>query len=138
MGPFQTKLRRIPTPGGDVLHGMKASDPGFSGFGEAYFSMIAPGVVKGWKRHLRMTLNFVVPAGLVRVLVTDGSAMEAFQIGADGADSYARLTIPSGLWVAFGGLAATPSIILNVANLEHDPSESESTTLETFPWSWDG
>ena len=36
----------IETEGGEVLHAMKKSDQGFSGFGEAYFSSINPGAIK--------------------------------------------------------------------------------------------
>ena len=35
-----SSLKIISTPGGDVKHGMKISDTGFDGFGEAYFSNI--------------------------------------------------------------------------------------------------
>ena len=61
--PLLTTLRRIATPNGDVLHGMKASDPGYNGFAEAYFSMVLQGAVKGWKRHFEMTLNLVCIVG---------------------------------------------------------------------------
>jgi dTDP-4-dehydrorhamnose 3,5-epimerase len=33
-----TKLDVIDTPGGNVMHAMKESSIGYSGFGEAYFS----------------------------------------------------------------------------------------------------
>ena len=59
-----TPLGIINTPGGNVMHGMKESDSGFSGFSEAYFSEIDFGAIKAWKRHKEMTLNLVVPVGL--------------------------------------------------------------------------
>mgnify|MGYP001593654466 CR=1 FL=1 len=137
-GVTLTALRRITTPGGDVLHGMKRSDEGFAGFGEAYFSTIRKGHVKGWKRHNRMTLNFVVPSGQVRVCVWDErvGTQEYFLLGPDSAQGYARLTIAPGLWVAFGGIAEGESLLLNIASIEHDPTESDSLPLEAFPWIW--
>ena len=42
-----TPLRKIETAGGDVLHALKQSDVGFVAFGEAYFSWIAFGAIKG-------------------------------------------------------------------------------------------
>ncbi len=33
-------LKRIPTAGGEVRYALKAGDPGFAGFGEAYFSSV--------------------------------------------------------------------------------------------------
>jgi len=138
MATLLTPLRRIATPGGDVLHGMKCSDPGFAGFGEAYFSIIESGRVKGWKRHLRMTLNFVVAHGKVQVLVYDpgGTQRQSFVLGPDHADTHARLTIPPGLWVAFGGASASASVMANLANLTHDPSEAETRPLDFLTWEW--
>ena len=61
-----TPLKRIQVAGGDVLHGIKCSDPGYVDFGEVYFSIVEVGAIeKRRKRHLRMTLNFVVPVGTV-------------------------------------------------------------------------
>jgi dTDP-4-dehydrorhamnose 3,5-epimerase len=37
-GLLITNLSEIDVVGGNVLHGMKLTDPGYSGFGEAYFS----------------------------------------------------------------------------------------------------
>ena len=61
-----TPLKKIPTLGGDVMHALRASDNGFNGFGESYFSWIEEGAIKAWKFHKSMTLNLVVPLGEVR------------------------------------------------------------------------
>ena len=66
-----TPLKRISVIGGDVLHGMKCTDPGYVNFGEAYFSTVEVSTVKAWKRHLRMTLNIVVPFGEVLLAFID-------------------------------------------------------------------
>ena len=44
-----TPLKSISTPGGDVMHAMNRTDPGYLGFGEVYFSWVEAGVVKEWK-----------------------------------------------------------------------------------------
>lgn len=36
-GVLLTPLKQIAHPKGDVFHAMKCVDPGFEGFGEAYF-----------------------------------------------------------------------------------------------------
>ena len=65
-------LKIIDTPGGNVMHAMKKSSLGYVGFGEAYFSQIHKGAIKGWKRHSQMTLNIIVPIGSIRfVLIND-------------------------------------------------------------------
>lgn len=139
-GPVLTPLRRIPTPGGEVRHGLKASDPSFAGFGEAYFSAVEQGAVKGWKRHRRMTLNLVVVVGEVRFLVLDESTGErhAFQLGPEGAQGYGRLTVPPGLWMAFAGVGAGENLLLNLASIEHDPGEADARPIDAFAWDWAG
>ena len=66
-----TPLQIISIQVGDVMHGMKNDDVGFSGFGEAYFSLINSGAIKGWKRHREMVCNFIVPSGKIKVVVFD-------------------------------------------------------------------
>lgn len=129
-----TPLKRVPVAGGDVLHAMKRNDPGFVDFGEVYFSQIEPGAVKAWKRHLRMTLNLVVPVGAVQfVFVDDEGAMREEVVGLD---RYVRLTVPSGIWFGFKGLVAPYSLLLNVADIPHDPAEIERKDLGEIMFDW--
>lgn len=130
-----TPLARIPTPGGDVLHAMKRDDTGYAGFGEAYFSWVAPGAIKAWKRHTRMTMNIVAPVGKVRFVFRLDGANE-FRVEEIGVDRYARLTVPPGIWFGFQGLAETHSLVLNIANLPHDPNEAERLPLSNINYAW--
>lgn len=128
-------LARISVPGGDVLHGLKKSDESYAGFGEAYFSCVQRGAIKAWKRHLRMTMNIVVPIGLVKfVFAVDGC--EQFRVEKIGSDNYSRVTVPPGVWFGFQGLADTESIVLNLASIEHDPSEVERLPVTALPFNW--
>lgn len=133
-----TPLRQIPTPGGDIRHGLKAEEESFAGFGEAYFSLVDKGFVKGWKRHNRMTLNLIVPIGLIQFRVVDDVAhtSEDFLLGPDAPGQYGRLTVPPGLWLAFGGVGEGCNMLLNVASLQHDPLEADRTDMDAFAWDW--
>ncbi len=130
-----TPLRRIPVAGGDVLHALKSTDAGFRGFGEAYFSIIEAGAVKAWKMHRRMTLNLVVPMGEVRFVFLAGS-LQAKREETIGGSNYARLSVPPGIWFGFQGLAAPFSLILNVADIVHEPEETERKAPEEFAYDW--
>lgn len=131
-----TPLKRVEVAGGDVLHAMKQSDSGFSGFGEAYFSWVNPGVAKAWKRHLRMTMNLLVPVGSVRFVFWDGLP-GSYREEVVGLESrYVRLTIPPGLWFGFQGLSAAPSLVLNLASIEHDPLEVERLGIDAVNYDW--
>ena len=70
-GLILTPLNRIHNPNGDILHGIKRSEAEFSSFGEAYFSMIKNGSIKGWNKHKVMTLNLIVAIGEVSFVVYD-------------------------------------------------------------------
>lgn len=134
-----TPLARIATPGGDVMHAMKQSDAGFAGFGEAYFSWVAAGAVKAWKRHTRMTMNLVVPLGQVRFVFRAVSPHggEAFRSETIGDGRYARITVPPGMWFGFQGVGASPSLVLNMASIAHDPTEVERMAVSDVQFNWD-
>lgn len=131
-----TPLRRIHLSGGDVLHGMKRDDPGFTDFGEAYFSIIEAGAIKAWKRHLRMTLNVVVPVGSVQFVFVDELGMIREEVVGVELERYVRLTVPPGIWFGFRGLFAPCSILMNVADLPHAPGEIERKGLKEIEFNW--
>lgn len=130
-----TPLARIAVEGGDVLHAIKRSDDGYVDFGEAYFSWVAKGAIKAWKRHTRMTMNVVVPVGQVRfVFHLDGE--DSFRVEEIGVERYARITVPPGIWFGFQGMAGPQSLVLNIANIPHDPSEVERAALSDNSYAW--
>ena len=125
---------------GDIYRVIKTSDPSFFGFGEAYFSFIKPGEVKGWKRHKNMILNLVVPVGSVRFVIAynddDAGKNPRFEQIVLSAQNYLRLTIPANIWFAFQGMSLEKNIVLNIASIMHDPHESETICLSGFDFSW--
>lgn len=130
--------QRIAHPKGDILHGLKNSDKEFHGFGEAYFSFIKQFEIKGWKRHNRMHLNLLVPVGSIRFVVAE-VADEKPPLFAEyllSSDDYALLSIPPGYWMAFQGGSAGENLLLNIASIEHDPSESDNLPLEAMIYPW--
>jgi len=133
-GVTLTPLKIIEGVNGSVLHALKATDESFAGFGEAYFSTVCPGTRKGWKKHLRMTLNLVVPVGRIRFLLVDdrqdSTSFRKFFSCVVSRDQYMRLTVPPGIWVAFEGVGDSESILMNVASITHDPMEAESMPID--------
>ena len=132
-GIILSPLKQITHPKGDIFHAMKKSDDGFIGFGEAYFSTINKDVIKGWKKHTEMTLNLVVVSGEVEFVVYDGSSFFNIILSKN---NYQRLTIKPNLWLAFRGLC-TENMLLNLASIEHIPTESENVDLNVFDYNWD-
>ena len=131
-----TFLKRISTQGGDVMHAVKRTDPGFLGFGEVYFSWVEAGVVKAWKCHRRMSLNLVVPMGCIRFVFHQEGPVPEFRVEVIGEARYARLTVPPGIWFGFQGLHEPRSLLMNVADLLHDPNEVLQKSVEEIQYEW--
>lgn len=128
-GVVLTPLEIIGGDLGDVLHAMKQDDPGCGRFGEAYFSTVRFNAVKAWKRHSRMTSNLVVPAGEVRFVIVDdrpgnGAGQSVMEVVLS-RENYRRLTVPPGLWMGFQGVDRGLNLLLNIADIPHDPAECE-------------
>ena len=131
-GIIITPLEQITHPKGGIFHAMKASDKGFSGFGEAYFSTVNNNEIKGWKKHTKMTLNLVVVTGEIEFVVYDVDSFFNVKLSKN---NYQRLTVKPNLWLAFRGLD-NENMLLNLASIEHDPNESESMSLDSFNYNW--
>jgi dTDP-4-dehydrorhamnose 3,5-epimerase len=136
-----TPLAVMPHPDGDVLHGIRADSPGFCGFGEAYFSTVGLRRIKAWKRHRLMTLNIIVPIGEVRFVIHDDrsdSPSRGLTMAFDlSRRHYSRLTVLPGLWTGFMGLGDGLNMLLNVADMPHDPAEADRCAVDAITYAWD-
>ena len=133
-----TPLDVIHTPGGNVMHAMKESSAGYLGFGEVYFSKVDKGIIKAWKRHKKMTLNLVVPVGKIRFVLYDNRKLTngRFQEVIISKENYCRLTIPPMVWLGFQGLSDDGSMLLNIANIEHNPGEIDRLEVDKINYDW--
>jgi len=120
-------LKQIPDERGKIMHMLRVDDPEFEKFGEIYFSVVFPGVVKGWHLHKKMTLNYAVVSGTIKLVLYDkrensptkGELMEIFM----GEDNYALVQIPPGVVNGFKGIGRQSAIVANCATEPHDPNE---------------
>jgi len=140
-GVILTPLKIIKNPLGDVYHGMKSSDIGFNGFGETYLSTVNYDIIKPWKKHLKMTLNLIVPVGKIRFVLFDdrinSDTKNQFMDVSLSKENYFRLTVPPGIWMSFRGEEKSLNLLLNIANIEHDPSETIRADINKFNFNWD-
>ena len=118
-----TPLASINTEGGNVKHFLKANEDSFNGFGEAYFSFIEFGKIKAWKFHTKLTMNLVVPVGNVGFVFYDESN-SSFNKYIIGESNYKRITVPPKIWFGFKGIGSRNNLVVNIADHNHDPSES--------------
>ena len=133
-----TNLKIVKIPDGDVMHVLKATENSFNGFGEAYFSHIRGGAIKAWKRHKKMTLNLTVPYGKIKFVLFDDRDMKnwKFQEVIISKENYQRLAIPPMIWMGFQGLSKQDSLLINIANIEHDPTEIEKINIQQIKFDW--
>lgn len=132
-------LKHISVPNGDVFHALKCTEEGYSGFGEAYFTQIESGKVKGWRRHNRITLNLVVVYGKIKFVIYDdreGSKTKGQfeEVILSPKENYQRLTVEPGLWMAFCGVDKNTSMLMDIIPEPHDPSEADKKELDNIPF----
>ena len=131
-----TKLRKIPTLGGDVMHGLKNSESQFNDFGELYFSFVEKDAIKAWKYHKRMTLNLIVPIGEIKLVFHSTNRKNFFRTEIIGEKRYVRVTVPPRIWFGFKGISSSMSLMANIADIEHSPDEVKHKNLSSFNYNW--
>jgi dTDP-4-dehydrorhamnose 3,5-epimerase len=135
-------LLQIPDERGKVMRMLRRTDDFYQEFGEVYFSVVFPGVIKGWHRHRRMTLNYAVPFGRIKLVLYDdrpqspthGVVQEIFL----GQDNYSLVQVPPMIWNGFKGCGVTEAIVCNCATIVHDPDEIErlDPLSNHIPYDW--
>lgn len=120
-------LKQIPDERGKIMHMLRNDDPHFEHFGEIYFSVVYPGVVKGWHIHKRMTLNYSCILGTIKLVLYDDREDSAtrgqLQELVIGDSNYVLVKIPLGVWNGFKGLGVAPAVVANCSTIPHDPQE---------------
>jgi dTDP-4-dehydrorhamnose 3,5-epimerase len=125
------------------MHMLRADDPHFERFGEIYFSTVFHGVIKGWHLHERMTINYAVPVGSIKLVLYDNRAdsptKDQVQEVFVGDGNYALVTVPPKVWNGFKGIASPFSVVANCATIPHDPTEVTriDPMSREIPYDWD-
>jgi dTDP-4-dehydrorhamnose 3,5-epimerase len=120
-------LKQIPDERGKIMHMLKCTDPHFEKFGEVYFSVAYPGVIKGWHLHTKQTQFYAVIFGMIKLVLYDerkksktkGELMEIFT----GEDNYLLIKIPPGVVNGYKTIGLKSAIVANCATEPHDPKE---------------
>ena len=138
-----TPLKQLIDERGKVMHMMREDSEVFQRFGEIYFSCTHPGVVKAWHLHKRMTLNYAVIHGKLKVVLYDdrldspskGIVQEIFI----SPENYRLVTVPPLVWNGFKAVGTDTAIVANCATLPHDPQEMDrkSPLDKSIPYDWD-
>ena len=120
-------LKQIPDERGKIMHMLRCNDPHFEKFGEIYFSVAYPGVIKGWHLHTKQIQFYAVISGMIKLVLFDerknsktkGELMEIFT----GEDNYQLIRIPVGVVNGYKAIGIKPAVVANCATEPHDPNE---------------
>ena len=85
-----------------------------------------------------MTLNYVCIECRVKFVLYDDRDNKncVFQELVISKSNYCRLTIPPMIWVGFQGLSSSESILLNIADIKHDPEEIDKKNMKEIEFNW--
>ena len=136
-------LKQLVDERGKVMHMLRADSPLFTQFGEIYFSAVNTGIVKAWKRHLRMTQHFAVPVGTFKLVFYDdrknSKSYENIEELEIGEKNYCIVKIPPLVWYGFKGVSPIPAIIANCTDIPHSTQEVErlDSHNQMIPYHWE-
>ena len=137
------KLNKTCDERGRIMHMMKSTDEIFEKFGEIYFSTAYPGVVKGWHEHSKMTLNYSVIKGMIKLVLVDNrkesSTYKEIQEIFVGEHNYVLVKIPPRIINGFKNISSQECIVANCSNIPHDKNEiiRYSPYDNSFGYNWD-
>lgn len=142
-GVIVKKLDKIADERGTIMHMLRADDKEFKKFGEIYFSKTYPSVVKGWHLHKKMTLNYCVIEGMIKLVLYDkrenSVTYQRIQELFIGEDNYCLVQIPPGVVNGYKTIGTKPSIMVNCSTHPYSPSEliRINPFTKEIPYFWD-
>jgi dTDP-4-dehydrorhamnose 3,5-epimerase len=120
-------LKKIPDERGAIFHMLKNTDEHFTEFGEIYFSICYPGIIKGWHEHTKQTQNYCVIDGMMKLVLFDNrpksTTYKKLQEIFLGDLNYLLVQIPPFVINGYKCVGEKKCIVANCSDLSHDPNE---------------
>ncbi len=144
-GVVVKQLKVIPDERGYLMEIFRDDDPFFRKFGQAYMTVVYPGVVKGWHYHKVQDDHFCVVKGMSKVVLYDlrdssktkGEVNEFFM----GEKNPTLLLIPHGVLHGMKGVGVEPALLLNIPTEHYDYKEPDEYRVHPhdndIPYDWD-
>ena len=141
-GLIITPLKQFKSQNGKVMHMLKENDKVYKRFGEIYFSLTNPGIIKGWYQHKKNTSNFAVIKGILKLVIFDdrsfSNSSKRIKEIILSEDNYSLITIPPLIWYGFKSIGNDVAILANCTDFPHDQSESNRIDVDdsSIPYDW--
>jgi dTDP-4-dehydrorhamnose 3,5-epimerase len=144
-GVIVKKLKVVADERGYLMEMLRADDPFFRKFGQAYLTVAYPGVVKGWHYHKVQTDHFVCVKGMIKVALYDnreesstkGRVGEFFI----GERNPAILTIPPGVVHGFKATGPESGYLINIPSEPYCYENPDEFRIDPYdndiPYDWD-
>lgn len=136
-------LKKIPDERGCIIHMIREDAPHFERFGEIYFSIAYPGVIKGWHEHTKQTQNYAVISGMIKLVLYDNRPSSNTYMNIQelfiGDDNYCLVKIPTGIINGYKCIGQERCIVANCSTLPHESGEMlrYDPFGDKVPYSWD-
>ncbi len=139
------KLRTFADERGSLTEILRRDDEIFEGFGQCYFSISYPGVIRGWHYHRKQIDYFTCVSGMIKVPLYDrregsptyGEINEFFI----GDENRIVVKIPRGVLHGFKNIGLTPCILVNFPTEPYDPADPDELRTPyddpSIPYDWE-
>ena len=136
-------LKLIADERGYLLEMLRADDPFFTTFGQAYISATYPGVVKAWHYHRVQVDYFVCIAGMVKLVLYDSredsptkGAINEFCLGEQ---NRSLVVVPNLVYHGWKCISDGMSLVVNMPTEVYrydDPDEYRELAHGVLPYDW--
>ena len=127
------KYNFVKNKNGIILKILNNKQSNLKSYKDAYFSFIKFNKVKGWKKHLKMTMTLIVPVGKVKFVFYDE---EKFMPIILGDNKFYKIIVPPNIWFAFKGISKGKNVIFNLANIKHNDKEVIRKKNNEIKYNW--
>lgn len=127
-------LKVIPDARGRIFHFVRPDWFPFE-VKEVYGSWIYPDAIKAWHLHTKMTLNYIVPVGNIKLVVHDGNGLFVpYFLGEN--CPHVLVRIPPGWWNGFVTVDGKPALVMNATDFVHSSDEIKRESPFCFGYDW--
>jgi len=143
-GVTARELKPIRDDRGELCEILRSDDPLFERFGQVYYTVVKPGVVKAWHFHKKQT-DHLVTIGPPAVIAlsdaredspTNGEVMEFTA----GREAPMLIKVPPGVYHGFTAAGDEDAVILNVPTEVYNYDDPDEFRLDPFdndiPFDW--
>ena len=142
-GIIISKRKQIIDDRGKIMHMLRNDDKIFKSFGEIYFSFIFKDKIKAWHLHEKMTLNYSLIHGKIKLVLYDdrnhSSTKGQIQEIILSTKEHSVITVPPLIWNGFKVIGEDYSIVANCSDIPHEPNEIRRRNFKpriTKAWCW--